>query len=181
MTAALGRHDYEQLKLISPIDRKHLSEQELAELVDGQYPKSTEGAALELRERGIDANPSVLDYLIKKGHIKEPKGDGGRSRRWSKVDIDRAFDYLDEQQAYVPGTVARKFLGIDAAQDLKAQMEALQKHPELGPDMSRFVMEIMPHALGVGVPSMVRYRPMTAKEEADLRDRLAQARKAVAR
>ena len=173
MSYALKRTDYEELFLfpegdLSPAERERILAQE--------YPKATAAAAAELRARGLDTDPAGLDYLIKKGRIPEPTGGTGRNRRWTREDIDRAADYLDREQIYVPGTVARMFYNIDPAQDLRAQREAFDANPHLSPNPDLFVMEMLPGAAGVGLRSLVRYRPMTKPEERAWRERIEQAK-----
>jgi hypothetical protein len=176
MRYGLKREDYDELMILGPEGIK-LPPRQRAEIVAKEYPKSTPKAAMELRSRGLDADPASLDYLIKRGMIPAPGGEG-RNREWLPKHVDAAAAYLDEQQRYVPGTVARMFFNIDPADDVRAQQEAFAANPDLPPDPSYFVMEILPGAPGVGVYSKVRYRRMAKAEEADWRKRIEAAKKA---
>jgi hypothetical protein len=151
MGCIIGRRDYERFLILSKRDRETLGEDELAELIEAEYPKPTELAALELRARGIDANASTLDYLIKKNAIPTPSGGTGRNRRWTPADIDRAAEYLEDQGQLVPGAVTRMYLGVDAGQNLRAREATFDANPDLPRDTDMFVLEVLPGALGVGV------------------------------
>ena len=129
------------------------------------------------RWQGLDAKAPVLDYLIKKRAILSPGGEG-RSRQWSQADIDRMARYMDTEQMYVPGTVARMFYNIDPAQDVRAQRAALREHPELEAHPEMLVMEIKPGAPGLGIYSTVSYRAMTKEEQVEWRRKVMAAKKA---
>jgi hypothetical protein len=176
MGSIIGRRDYERFLILSKRDREMLSEDEQAELIEAEYSKPTELAALELRARGIDANASTLDYLIKKQAVPAPSGGTGRNRRWTPADIDRAADYLEDQNQLVPGAVTRMYLGVDAGQDLRAREAAFDANPDLPRDTDMFVLEVVPGALGIGVPNRVRYRRMTTEEEGERLARIEEAR-----
>lgn len=176
MRYGLRREDYNELMILGPEGMK-LPPRQRAEIIAKEYPKSTPQAAAELRSRGLDADPAALDYLIKKGAIPAPGGEG-RNREWSPEHIDAAAEYLDGQGKYVPGAVARMFFNIDPADDIRAQQEVFAANPDLPPDPSYFVMEVLPGAAGVGVYAKVRYRRMTKAEEADWRKRIEAAKKA---
>jgi len=176
MQYALNRADYEDLFLL-PFAETEKTEKARKRALDREYPRSTVAAANELRTRGLDARAHILDYLIKKGEIRGPEGEG-RNRKWMPADIDEAAEYMDARGMYVPGTVARMFYDIDPGQDLRARREAFRKNPDLPMDASRFVMTIKPGAPGVGVRATVSYRRMTAKEEAEWQARVAEAKKA---
>jgi len=164
MGSTLNRREYEELMVLGEEEMRQ-PEEVRESIIEGEYPKSTEQAALELRARGIDANAPALDYLITKGAIPPPSGATGRNRRWTPEDIDSAYEHLEREGAYVPGAVARMVLNIDAAQDIRAQRRAFRESPHLSPDCSYFVMEVFPGAPGVGLHAEVRYRPMTRDEE----------------
>lgn len=181
MKYALERKDYEELvvlghgETVEGVNLEDVPAGQQREWLDGEYPKSTAQAALELRARGLDATVPVLVYLMKKGVIPAPGGDG-RSLKWGRANIDRAAAYMDAEQMYVPGTVARMFHNIDPAQDLRAQREALRKHPEIT-SVDMLVMEIKPGAAGVGVYATVTYRAMTKEEQAEWRRKVNAAKK----
>lgn len=177
MRYAMKRADYEDLVILGPEDRK-AGARHREEVLANEYPKSTPQAVAELRARGLNADPAMLDYLIRKGTIPEPKGGEGRNRGWTRQDIDRAAAHFDAEQEYVPGTVAKMFYNIDPAQDLRAQQKAFAENPHLPPDPSYFVMEIFPGAPGVGLYAEVRYRAMTPKEESEWKSRIEKAKRA---
>jgi len=181
MGCTLGRNDYEELMILGE-EAMSQPEEVREAIIESEYLKPTQAAALELRARGIDADAAKLDYLIQKGAIPPPSGGSGRNRRWTPEDIDRAYEHLEREGAYVPGAVARMVFNIDAAQDIRAQQRAFAEHPYLPPDPSYFVMEVFPGAPGVGLHSEVRYRPMTADEQWTQWARIEEATgKAVAR
>lgn len=176
MRYTLDRKDYEELvelghgETMMGINLEDASADQQRQWLDEAYPKSTLQAASELRARGLDASAAVLGYLIDKGTIPAPGGEG-RSRKWDKADIDRVARYMDAEQMYVPGTAARVFYNIDPAQDIRAQRKALRENPEItSPAM--LVMEILPGAPGAGVHATVTYRAMTKEEQAAWRRRV---------
>jgi len=170
MRYALERKDYEVLFLAGPSEADG---QERRRWLESQYPKSTAEAVVELRTRGLAASASVLDYLLERGRISTPAMEGGR-RRWSAEDIDRAAEFLDAEGAYVPGTVMRQVLNLDAGQDERARRQALAEHPEV-PTADLLVLEVLPGAAGAGVRATARYRPMTDEERAEWKRRVREA------
>jgi len=170
MRYALDRKDYEELFLLGPGETNG---EERRKWLESQYPKSTAEAVLELRTRGLDASVSALTYLLERGRIPTPAMEGGR-RRWSAEDIDRAAEFLDAQGAYVPGTVMRQVLNLDAGQDERARRQALAEHPEI-PTADMLVLEVLPGAAGAGVRATARYRPMTEAERAEWKRRVREA------
>ena len=182
MRYAMERKDYEELvvlghgETVMGVKLEDAPADQQRKWLEEQYPKSTAQAVQELPTRGLDATAPVLDYLMKKGEIPTPGGEG-RSRKWSKTDIDRAARFMDAEEMYVPGTVARMFYNIDPAQDVRALRMAFRENPAIPPDPSHFVMEIKPGAPGVGVYATVSYRAMTKEEQAAWRRVVAAARK----
>lgn len=181
MRYTLNRKDYEDLAVLGygetvmGVNLEDAPADQQKDWLDKEYPKSTAQAALELRARGLDATPAVLGYLIDKGAIPAPGGEG-RSRKWSKGDIDRAARYMDAEQMYLPVTVARMFYNIDPAQDIRALRQALRENPEIT-SPSMLVMEVLPGAPGVGVYATVTYRAMTKEEQAAWRRQVNAATK----
>jgi hypothetical protein len=176
MQYALNRADYEALMILGE-DAADAPEEVRREIVAGEYPKNTAMAAAELVARGLKADAPALDYLIKKGAIHGPEGEG-RNRKWTPANIDEAARYLYEIESFTPSTTARMVYNIDAAQDVCAQQEAFAKAPDVPPDPSYFVMTVKPGAPGADLPATVSYRRMTNKEEAEWQARVAEAKKA---
>ena len=106
-----------------------------------------------------------------------PAGDG-RSRKWGRADIDRVARFMDEEQMYLPGTMARMYHNIDPAQDERALWQAYRDNPHVPPDSGYFVMEIIPGAPGVGIYATVSYRAMTKDEQAQWQRKVKAAKKA---
>lgn len=77
MRYGLAREDYEELFLLGPGETDG---EERRRVLEAAYPLNTAGAVLELRARGLDASPSVLDYLIERGAIPTPGGGDGHRR-----------------------------------------------------------------------------------------------------
>jgi hypothetical protein len=177
MRYALSRADYEELFVLPSGGAAGAAQEAKDAALGREYPKSTEAAANELRTRGLDARAHIIDYLIKKGVVRGPKGEG-RNRKWAPEDIDAVAEYMDTEGMYVPGTVARMFYDIDPGQDIRAEREAFRKNPDLPMDSSYFIMTIKPGAAGLGLRATVSYRRMTAKEEAEWQARMAEAKKA---
>jgi len=183
MGYALQRKDYEELVVLGHgetylgVRLEDAPAEDQRKWLDGEYPKSTEQGVLELRARGLDATGAVIEYLIRKGEIKPPGGEG-RNRKWSRADIDRLADYLDERQVYVPGTAARAFYNIDPAQDMRALRKAFRDNPEIPPNPDLLVMEIKPGAAGLGIRATVSYRAMTRDEQAEWRRKVSAAQRA---
>ena len=153
MRFGLGREDYEVLFL--GLDGK-ADDGERRRLLDGRYPLTTAGAVQELRTRGLDASPSVLDYLIERKSIPAPTMEGGR-RRWTAADIDRAAEVLDAEGAYVPAAVMRQVLNLDPGQDERARRQALAGHREVV-SADCLVLEVLQGAPGAGVRATARIR-----------------------
>ena len=60
-----------------------------------EYPKTTGGAAEELRLRNISATTELLNSWVNMGKLPRPKvGKGGRWMRWSREEIDYALGVL---------------------------------------------------------------------------------------
>lgn len=152
MRYGLDRANYNGLVLFPSNADEHDCERILAD----EYPKPTGAAVTELRSRGYDARVPQLDYLVRRGTIPHPGGEG-RNRLWSAESIDAAADYFEREQIYTPGTMARYFKNIDPAQDI----EAMQEAERASPDVSDFVMTIIPGRPGASEYSRVEYRPMT--------------------
>lgn len=177
MDYGLKRKDYEELLLLGHgevhqgMRLEDASPEEQRRWVDAEYPKSTQAAVVELRGRGLDASAPTLEYLIRKGEIPTPKGEG-RSRKWSRRDIDRAAAFMEAEQMFTPGTVARMVYNIDPAQDIRARNEAFAKNPHLPQYISHFVMEIKPGEKRLGIYATVSYRPMSRNEDAVWKQRI---------
>jgi hypothetical protein len=83
----LGHRGYEELvvrghgETVAGLRMEDAPASQQRRWLDRDYPKSTSQAVLELRARGLDASAAVLGYLIKKGVIPNPEGEG-RSRQW---------------------------------------------------------------------------------------------------
>ena len=101
-----------------------LSRDEYVELFGrDEYPKSTQQAASELKQRGYAATVNALDYLCRKEICKPKRGGGGRCF-WSPRDIEKAADYLAEQESYSPYGFFAQVLGIRYADYLRSLQEA---------------------------------------------------------
>jgi len=82
--------------------RHVMSGSDYRKLFPGQsYPKRTAAAAAELVARGLKANVATLDYLVNKGVVQRPRGEG-RNRQWQPWHILHAIHYLAEQNAFTP-------------------------------------------------------------------------------
>ena len=166
----LNRADYERHVLTDGAPTEglrrvwpDLSEAErIAILRDAVYPKRTSAAIAELRARGVDATAAGIENRIRKGQIPQPSGGEGRNRLWTTEDIDRLFEVLVEEGMLTPGSVAFDFFGISAAQFAEAVALAEDAYPETPRD--QLVLEVQPHAIGAGVPGVVKFRSMTDAE-----------------
>ncbi len=139
-----------------------LSRSDYEQLFDaGAYPKATSTAVMEMRARGIDATGAMLEYLVKKGAIPAPKI-VGKNRVWGRRAIDRAVVHLADQDVLTPGADARKYDAVDAAQDIRAERQALSENPGLMSGM--FVRLVIPGAPGLGLGNLAQYRAMTEAE-----------------
>lgn len=182
MRYSLSRKDYNELMILGHgemhfgLRSEDVPNGEQQRYLDEAYPTSTEGASSELRTRGLDARPAVLEYLIKKGVIPVPRGEG-RNRQWSAADIDRVADYMDREGMFTPGGITCMYLNIDPGQDIRARRKAFRENPHIVPDSSLFVMELMPGAPGAGIYATVSYRPMTRDEQAEWNRKVKAAKK----
>jgi len=132
MAATLSRAEYEELIWRGDPD---------------EYPKSTEEAVTELRNRGYDVRPPVLDYFIRKGVVSPKRS--GRKYEWTKGDIDQAAEECENHQIFKPTTWCNLELGISAAQRIRALREAVwtaidEFEAEVPEDEDWFLMTVHP-------------------------------------
>ena len=66
------------------------------------YPKTTKGACRELRLRGLEASPPVLDYFIKEGTVVPERT--GRKYRWHRNHIDLLAEELNTHEIWTVHT-----------------------------------------------------------------------------
>lgn len=132
MLYGMTRKDYEEL---------------FSEPWDGQYPKSTNAAIEELRLRGLDADKSRLDYLMRKGEI-EAVVKKGRNCKWTKESVDGAAEVLDRAKAYTKAAAAWAARHVLYAQYVRAFNEAKRHLLHVEPDMQ--ILTVHPYGYGVG-------------------------------
>lgn len=126
-----------------------------------KYPKPTAAAACELVTRGLKANVGTLDYLVRKGVVAVPQGDGGK-RLWARRHIDQAAQYLDEIEAYTPGTWQHVLEYTNPAQDIRAFREACSNSPHVPPNHNCFIRIVTPGLPGLDHYATVHYRSASA-------------------
>jgi hypothetical protein len=124
---------------------------------DREYPTNLAAAVDELRQRGYDAHPNTLNYLIRKGVVDDAP-EGPRSQpSWTKKRIDQAARWMEENQLYSPLGQFHFFMGIDPAQYYEAKMKVID---EQRAPVDRMAMVIFP-----GFPRRVAFVPPTAIKE----------------
>ncbi|MBX3355251.1 MAG: hypothetical protein KF724_06095 [Phycisphaeraceae bacterium] len=178
----LSRSDYEELFLrTTPIVggagakvSRHRRAREDAKIA-ASYPKSSGAVISELRARGYDGSNSTLRAAINAGIVSDDRDEDTAQRRWSAEQIDAIANWCEQEGRWTPGATARMFHGIDGAQEIRAQRAALSEHPEAQGDPANLVMELVPGAVSLGVPTLVRYRPLSAAEQRQRLERIGAA------
>lgn len=169
--------------------RNVLSSKDYRRLFPGQhYPKRTEAAASELVARGLKATASTLDYLVSKGVVQCPNGEG-RNRQWQPWHIMQAAKYLEEHDAFTPEGWRWVIEDVDPAQDIEAFREASRHAPHLPYDPGYFIRTVKPGgpvyqhdplAAPGSKPerefAKVHYEPVSLDQVAEWRDALADAK-----
>ena len=87
-------------------------------LVDGEYPKSTRQAILELRLRGLDATPWRIECCCRHKELAPPTVGG--SRCWAKGHIDRLADVLEDEGHLTIAALVRQERDVSGGRDPRA-------------------------------------------------------------
>lgn len=131
MLYGLIRADYEEL---------------FTQLWDRDYPKNTNAAIEELRQRGLDADKSRLDYLMRKGEI-QAVFKKGRNYKWSKANVDEAAEVLDRAKAFTKAAAAWAARHVLYRQYLRAFADARGLWPMVDTDL--LVVSVYPYGYGL--------------------------------
>lgn len=117
------------------------------------YPKDTRGAIRELRDRGLDADTSRLDYLMRLDKIQKPFG-SGRNLKWLAENIDEAAGVLERMKSYTPQAATWAQLHVLYAQQQQALREAQRLWPEVHEQHDLLAFTVFPYAHGYkGLPA----------------------------
>jgi hypothetical protein len=130
------------------------SPKDAAAYVATEYPKSTNGAAAELRTRGLDVKPQTLRDLVEDGILVKPDSDY-RGYAWTRANLDRAAAVLDGEGRRTPWGFFLELFDISADQAATARDQALRSRP--GAAEGDFGLLILPGIPGQGVPASVKY------------------------
>ena len=125
MHYAMARQDYERL---FPDD-----------VLEGEYPKNSNAAIVELRSRGLDADLSRVNYMISRGDVEKPFG-RGRNLRWHRENLDQAAEVLDGEGRYTRQAAPWAGLHVLFAQQRDAVREARDLWPEVDTDFLKTVI-----------------------------------------
>jgi len=82
------------------------------------YPKTTLGACRELQIRGLAATVPALNYLIRRGLVRPART--GRNYQWFPEQIDRAAEYLDQQEEWTATTQFCRVADLEFGQVVRA-------------------------------------------------------------
>ena len=110
----MDRKQYEMFWACRFGGRENIAGENLASQVarlDSEYPRRTESALSELRQRGYDANLAILEFLIRSG-VVSPEGPNEKSLLWTKDEIDAVADYLEQQELWTTGCIASHYFGV---------------------------------------------------------------------
>lgn len=92
-----------------------MSEQEARYLADADYPKTTEQVMAELNRRGLAATDWRIQRLTRFPDLR-PREVGGVFA-WSKRDVDRMAERMEELGMLTISALYRKELGVTWAQE----------------------------------------------------------------
>jgi len=127
--STLTRQEYELTRADALIDKGYaVDEADAQPMVDAEYPKATDQAIEELRVRGLDTSPWLVERYIRLGVVKPPKVGG--TRIWMKCTIDALADAMELGGHLTPAAIYRQELGLSWQEEqairktLAAQREA---------------------------------------------------------
>ncbi len=86
------------------------------------FPMATVAASHNLRSRGYDCRPKMLDALVEQGVVKPSQPDA-----WTQAEVDAAAEHFEECQIFVPHAVMCLALGCRYADFLRPLREAAER------------------------------------------------------
>lgn len=170
VSPVLNRADFESLYLFAGAEKGSLNPILSSRIVKQYYPKTIRLAAEELEVRGLQVDQARLAYFVRKGKVQPNKVAG--EHVFTASEIDRIAALATELQYFTPDAWMRLWLGLNAADEVRALLKAQTEWP----DVNQFVRIVVPGDASLGISASIVFRPMTAGEIAEREVRRKEAR-----